>query len=387
MNFKKKAEKFLKKAEGFTLVELIVVIAILSVLAGVGTVGYSGYIKKANIAADNQLVAAVNRAYAAACLENGTDVVSLNSSVTMPLTGAEGHKKVDVAGVRPFGEDFAKYFTANAESEFRVYKRLKFENGVFVGYESAGVEGANGYVLDINDETKTLFNGSAFSEIEMGVLMGNVTSAANVAWKTLTSSDPAIQEKFFNSPEYLDFAGSLLNDDGSAFADMNEMLAVAVGKYGSQEKALEVTQSALVLYAAQNAANTSKQDVVDLLTGAGGKSAQEKLLEGLANDPANTVPQAAVAYGMYVSYLQQTGGNVEGLDPTTVLTSGLNDSNFQQYVQDNKDSNISADYDGFMAAMNMINGTAQNKDSLDQLLENGFTDAGLIEDLVAALAK
>lgn len=47
---------------GFTLVELIVVIAILGILAGVGTVGYSGYIKKANMAADEQLISEVKHA-------------------------------------------------------------------------------------------------------------------------------------------------------------------------------------------------------------------------------------------------------------------------------------------------------------------------------------
>lgn len=52
-------KKFWKKTEGFTLVELIVVIAILGILAGVGTVGYSGYIKKANMAADQQLASGV----------------------------------------------------------------------------------------------------------------------------------------------------------------------------------------------------------------------------------------------------------------------------------------------------------------------------------------
>lgn len=55
-------KRFWKKTEGFTLVELIVVIAILGILAGVGTVGYSGYVKKANMAADKTLASEVANA-------------------------------------------------------------------------------------------------------------------------------------------------------------------------------------------------------------------------------------------------------------------------------------------------------------------------------------
>ena len=74
--------KFMRKNGGFTLVELIVVIAILAILAGVAVPAYSGYINKANEAADNQLLAAVNTAFAAACIENSVDP----STVTLRIS-------------------------------------------------------------------------------------------------------------------------------------------------------------------------------------------------------------------------------------------------------------------------------------------------------------
>ena len=56
----------MKSKAGFTLVELIVVIAILAILAGVAIPAYSGYMDKANKAADDQIVNAVNTAINAA---------------------------------------------------------------------------------------------------------------------------------------------------------------------------------------------------------------------------------------------------------------------------------------------------------------------------------
>ena len=54
-------KKFGSKS-GFTLVELIVVIAILGILAGIAVPAYSGYIKKANEAADYAQLDAVKTA-------------------------------------------------------------------------------------------------------------------------------------------------------------------------------------------------------------------------------------------------------------------------------------------------------------------------------------
>ena len=63
----------MKKNGGFTLVELIVVIAILAILAGVAVPAYSGYIKKANQAADYTALDAVKTAVNFVAVEKDTD--------------------------------------------------------------------------------------------------------------------------------------------------------------------------------------------------------------------------------------------------------------------------------------------------------------------------
>ena len=80
-----------KKTAGFTLVELIVVIAILGILAGVGTVGYSGYIKKANMAADEQLINGIENAIHLAAYANdldGSGYVILSNEGDATVVGA-----------------------------------------------------------------------------------------------------------------------------------------------------------------------------------------------------------------------------------------------------------------------------------------------------------
>ena len=74
---KKFMKKLAKKAEGFTLVELVVVIAILGILAGVAVPAYSGYLEKANDTACLNELEALEVAAQSATAMNGKTVTSI----------------------------------------------------------------------------------------------------------------------------------------------------------------------------------------------------------------------------------------------------------------------------------------------------------------------
>ena len=118
-----------KQAAGFTLVELIVVIAILGILAGVAVPTYSGYVKKANEAADNQLLGALNTAFASSCIENGEG--DLKNLSVRPQANIDDDGIVTLNDY--YNDGFQRYF-ANS-GVFKHYDILGFDTrlGMFVG--------------------------------------------------------------------------------------------------------------------------------------------------------------------------------------------------------------------------------------------------------------
>ena len=112
-------KKFLNKAEGFTLVELIVVIAILGILAGVAVPAYTGYINKANEAADISTCDAVKTAVVAALATEGevTEVKIASGAVTAKIDTTSYDLTTESDSVS-YDDDFAAYYTSDVPTSF-----------------------------------------------------------------------------------------------------------------------------------------------------------------------------------------------------------------------------------------------------------------------------
>ena len=191
------------RQSGFTLVELVVVIAIMGMLAGVGSAAYSGYVKKANEAADLQLLGAVNTAFASASYDAGQ--YDGRPSGGAASLDADGKVKKVISTVDRDGEFFQKYFSGNRNSRFKVYTNLAYDRttGTFSGAVLTAATDKDGntvlhysingqdYVFKATQEQLAAFRDSTFGgkNMTMNDLTGNVNGMINTLSTALNSGN------------------------------------------------------------------------------------------------------------------------------------------------------------------------------------------------------
>lgn len=374
MNWKKKLKAFFtmkrRANDGFTLVELIVVIAILAILGGVAVPAYSGYVMKAEAAADEALLAEVNLAFASACALNGDSHINNKQAKNQTLNGGQ------LIYDGPYAEDFNSLYEGG---QFKTYTALMYNSAT--GTYTAGTDVGGGYVISNEDLNKLL--GSSWIKMDSKELIAMVGLGADVVsemddFATLVASDAfkkAAAEMLGveNYDAYVaNLAASKLKEQGLVPGSMAWNTAMGTTLAEVQNT---IDKNMMVMLSAKDAQAAGKDIISVLTTSTNPKGA---LIGNLESNQTLGLSQTALTYGLYTAYMESTGGEADVLGMISALES--KDAGFMAYLNGGQ---AQKDLDGVLAAMNVIN--SQNSDVIQSTAVNGITNNKDLEDALAAI--
>ena len=404
-----------RRAEGFTLVELIVVIAILAILAGVAVPVYSGYVQKANETADYQLLAAVNTAFGAAAIENGyaaqdfdaatitlDDEGKINGVIDMHLMAKEAraidpnsNRYLDAEETAAMYASFSNYFAGN-----NGFKVLGKATGKLFFNPSTGEFAADGKVVTVSygggklslaqvylDQVK----GSTFVDgVGVDKMLKKVDDVTNFVNLLDMADGGKAMEKVYSDPNFQAYMLTAIGLPADATAEqqgaaLKELCEKMPGGF-TQDNVNKIQANAAVLYTAAQAGSVNKSSITTLL---GNDGAKQQITANLTNgQTGEAMTQAALAYGMYTAYANSSycsEANAGAKDKNAVeVLADLDNPEFQSYINSAQGQK---DMEAYLAALNMIDSSSNDKSAVTTLLTTGFGTTELTGAINGALGN